>query len=196
MEETTNKLTTITFPKSNNGNVMDGIIGPYAAKNNVSLETSIRASTTIEREYAKQRMHLLETSSSSSSSSRRGLNVRDEIGDEINTIIIQIKQMTDDSGSAGVKVKDFKKLLLLLHDNNNESSSSSSSLVCNLSLICLAKRAVELGAFAIATTTTEADDNDNDNDNDKTTTTNKLKRKDDDISNEEEEVVSSKHQKT
>jgi hypothetical protein len=182
MEVETKQPTIKTSNKSNNSNdVMDKIIGPYAAKNNVSLDTLIRASTPSEREYTKQKLL--------SSSTNNGLHVRDEIGDEINTIIIQIKQqMTDDSGAA-IKVEDFNKLLL--HDNNDSNDlSASSSLVCNLTVLCLAKRAVELGAFAIATTVTitEADDNDNDK-----TSTNKMKRKDDDSCNEE---VSSKQLKT
>ncbi|OEU20308.1 hypothetical protein FRACYDRAFT_236383 [Fragilariopsis cylindrus CCMP1102] len=168
--------------KKQQSTTMDDIIGPYAAKNNVSLDTLIRASTQSEREYAKQQELL------SGSAASNGLNVRDEIGDEINTIISQIKQQN----SGAIKVKDFNKYL--------RSNDASSSLVCNLTLLCLAKRAVELGAFAIATTTTttttttiEVDDNKNKND--KTSTTKKMKREDYHSSNE---VVnsSSKQQKT
>ncbi|VEU39405.1 unnamed protein product [Pseudo-nitzschia multistriata] len=109
---------------------MDLVVGPVAAKN-VSLETHIRSSTPIERDYAQKK-------SSASSSSAAGLNVRDEIGDDVAEIVTKIKIQQPQQNST-FRVGDFHKLL----------EAYSHSLVCKLTSLSLAKRAVELGAFAV-----------------------------------------------
>jgi len=166
LEESKSTITTTSKSNNNSKNIMDEIIGPIAAKNNVSLDTFIRASTVVEREYAKkQKQKLL---SNTNTNTNNGLHVRDEIGDEINTIIIKIKikQQHMNDGNDAIKVRNFNKLFL---QDNNDTNDVSSSLVCNLTLLCLAKRAVELGAFAIAID----DDDDVDDDNRISTSTNK-----------------------
>jgi hypothetical protein len=114
---------------------LDFVVGPIAAKV-VSLETLIRASTPIEREHA-QKMFL-----DASSSASAGLNVRDEIGDDVATIVIKIKEQQ--SQSVTFRVGDFWELL------GGDEEGRSQSMVCDLTSLSLAKRAVELGAFTIA----------------------------------------------
>eukprot|EP00536_Pseudo-nitzschia_multiseries_P011668 jgi/Psemu1/289831/fgenesh1_pg.410_\ len=112
---------------------MDVAVGTIAVKN-VCLGTYIRASTPIEREHVQSKYH-------ASSSTSAGLNVRDEIGDDVAEIITKIK--AEQPHQNGVfRVGDFRKLLAL-------DRPHSHSLVCNLTSLSLAKRAVELGAFAI-----------------------------------------------
>mmetsp|Transcript_14011 Transcript_14011/g.32689 ORF Transcript_14011/g.32689 Transcript_14011/m.32689 type:complete len:587 (+) Transcript_14011:216-1976(+) len=119
-------------PKASH-NPMDFVVGTIAAKN-VSLDSYIRASTPIEREYAQSKFQ-------AGGSSSAGLNVRDEIGDDVAEIITKIKTQKPEQNTT-FRVAEFPKLLSI-------TRAHSDSLVCNLTSLSLAKRAVELGAFAI-----------------------------------------------
>ncbi len=100
-------------------------VGLEAAKL-VKLETTIRASTLVEREHAQK---LLQSQDPS------GLNVRDDVGNDVASIVMAIK------GGAVAKVKDF-----------GQEFCPPDSALCDLTALSLAKRAVTLGAFAIVQT--------------------------------------------
>ena len=115
----------------------------------VTLETYIRASTPEERDYVLTKKKN-DNDNANINRGGRGLNVRDEIGDDIGQIIAHIKQNyqkqtahheEEQPQQLGIQIKDFHKLL--------STSSSSSSLVCKLTCLSLAKCAIELGAFVV-----------------------------------------------
>jgi hypothetical protein len=112
---------------NNKSKILDGVVGPEAAKK-ITFSTVVRAATADER---AQVMH-------TTSSGPRGLNVREETADAIMCIVQKIK--TGDS-SLKCRVIDLRYLL--------PPTLTNSQLVCDLSLLSLAKRCVELGAFAI-----------------------------------------------
>jgi hypothetical protein len=97
-------------------------VGALAAEK-VTLETIIRAATKEERAR-------IETGSTRP----RGLNVREEIADSIIGIISALKA----NASTQRRVKDFASLV-----------PSPNPMVCDLALLSLAKRSVELGALAV-----------------------------------------------
>jgi ribosomal protein L16 Arg81 hydroxylase len=163
--------------------VMDCIVGPIAAKT-VTYRTMIRAATVEERAYAQNKlmtsssppstscggigmMHPPTTSTNTTPQQQqqqqqqhqppRGLNVREEIGDSIMEIISKVKADATQSYS----VVELKRLMV----------GHYTVLVCDLSLLCLTKRAVELGAFAIdRITNTNIITNDGNDDNNKVRT--------------------------
>ena len=83
----------------------------------------------------------------------RGLNVQDEIGDDIGQIIVHIKQNyqtqtahhEEQPQQLGIQIKHFHQLLSIIPS----SSSTSSSLVCKLTCLSLAKCAIEPGVFFV-----------------------------------------------
>jgi hypothetical protein len=119
-----------TGNNNNNSNksILHVVVGPKAAKK-ITFATVVRAATADER--AQVMMDI-----SSSSSGPRGLNVREETADAIMGIVQKIK--TD--SSLKCRVIDLRSLL---------PPTLVNSLVCDLSLLSVAKRCVELGAFAI-----------------------------------------------
>ena len=110
----------------------DRLVGPIAAKN-VTLKTLLRASTPTEKEQAQK------SRDANAGVSPAGLTVRDGVGDDVASIVGAIK------GGKTTTVWDFRSLLCYQGDFQQQSSSS----LCDLTALSLAKRAVELGAFAI-----------------------------------------------
>jgi hypothetical protein len=103
---------------------IDIVVGPKAAKR-ISFTTTIRAATADER----ARVPIDATQP-------RGLNVREEIADAIMGIVSKMKS----DPSIQCRVLDLRSLM---------PAPSSDPLVCDLALLCLAKRSIELGAFAV-----------------------------------------------
>lgn len=99
------------------------IFGPEAVKF-VSYDTFVRATTPEERSQIAV-----------NSSKPRGLHVREEIADAIMGIVSKLKSNI----SVQIRVLDLRLLM-----------AGENQAVCDLALLSLAKRAVELGAFAIA----------------------------------------------
>ena len=111
--------------------MMDRVVGPIAAKN-VTLKTLLRASTPTEKEHAQK------SRDATAGVSPAGLTVRDGVGDDVASIVGAIK------GGKSTTVRDFRSLCCYQGDFKQQSSS-----LCDLTALSLAKRAVELGAFAI-----------------------------------------------
>ena len=109
---------------------MDDIVGPKAARN-VTLTTSIRASSPEERQYAQNMI---------ASDAPPGLNVREDIGDDIFEIIAKVKMSSASSPPSSYRVNELRNLL---------KTNENKGLLCDLTLLSLVKRAVELGAFAV-----------------------------------------------
>jgi hypothetical protein len=105
---------------------VDVVAGPVAAKK-ITFATVVRAAT------AEERAQVMDTSSFSGP---RGLNVREETADAIMAIVQKMK--TD--SSLKCRVIDLRSLV---------PPTLTNALVCDLSLLSVAKRCVELGAFAI-----------------------------------------------
>jgi hypothetical protein len=103
---------------------IDIVVGPKAAKR-ISFTTTIRAATPDER----ARVPIDATKP-------RGLNVREEIADAIMGIVSKMKS----DPTIQCRVLDLRSLM---------PAPSSNPLVCDLALLSLAKRAIELGAFAV-----------------------------------------------
>jgi Cupin superfamily protein len=115
---------------------MDDLVGPGAAKD-VKYSTLIRAASAIEREHAQNALSALtSTSPANVPPPHRGLSVREEIGDSITAIVSKVK--ADATRSYQV-------------DGLGQLMDVPNPLVCKLSLLSLAKRAVELGSFAVVT---------------------------------------------
>lgn len=100
----------------------DSVVGQDAA-DKVTYTSIIRAATTEERNIIK-----------SNPRQPRGLNVREEIGDTIVAIISKLKS----DPKLHCQVLDLRKIV-------TETNTS----VCDMTLLCLAKRGVELGAMAV-----------------------------------------------
>lgn len=116
------------FPSTDEAHMgLPDYVGPQAAKD-LSFETVVRAATPEERSRATPE---------SSSTQTRGLHVREEIADSILSIVSRLKSDL----SLTCKVVDLRKLM-----------ATENPLVCDLALLSLAKRAVELGAFAVVST--------------------------------------------
>ena len=117
---------------NNNNNIKDVVVvGPEASKN-ITFATVLRAAT------ADERAQVMDTTSGP-----RGLNVREETGDAIMGIVQTMKA----DSSLKCRVIDLRSLLL--PPTAAVTNNMSLQLVCDLSLLSLAKRCVELGAFAI-----------------------------------------------
>lgn len=114
------------------GTALDSVVGTIAARD-VTLDTVLRASTPSERECARQQQQSL-----GGTAAKAGLTVRDGVGDDVAAIVGAIK---GGGGSTTTRVGNFRSLL----GCNYEKSSS----LCDLTALSLAKRAVELGAFAV-----------------------------------------------
>jgi hypothetical protein len=111
--------------------MMDRVVGPIAAKS-ITLETLLRVSTPIEKEHAQ------ESRNANDGASPAGLTVRDGVGDDVASVVGAIK------GGQITTVRDFRSLCYYKGALKQQSSS-----LCDLTALSLAKRAVELGAFAI-----------------------------------------------
>ena len=98
------------------------VVGPEAARN-VTYTSTIRASTQEER-----------ASVAATSESPLGLNVREEIGDSVMAIITALKS----NPTSHCKIIHLSEIL-----------QSPNPQLCDLSLLCLAKRGIELGALAV-----------------------------------------------
>lgn len=98
------------------------------ASQSLTFTSRVRASTMEERSQVAM-----------TSTQKRGLHVREEIADSIMSIVSQLKA----DPSLTCKVIELRTLL-----------SVENPLVCDLTLLSLAKRAVELGAFAVVPETT------------------------------------------
>jgi Cupin superfamily protein len=105
---------------------MEKRVGTIAAKT-VTYTTTIRAATQPERAYVQGLR---------SGSTAAGLNVREEIADTVMEIVSRIKVSVGTNETFQVA-----KLRSLVEYPKLQ--------VCDLTLLCLAKRAVELGAFAV-----------------------------------------------
>jgi len=136
---------------------MDQVVGPIASQT-ISLETVIRVSTPTEKEHVQHQQFR------DADAPPAGLTVRDGVGDDVARIVGAIKGLTAqlpapahihthtqqqphgvgeaDSASARLttKVGDFRTLV---------GPPLEQSSLCDLTALSLAKRAVELGAFAI-----------------------------------------------
>jgi ribosomal protein L16 Arg81 hydroxylase len=99
-------------------------VGPLAAEK-TTFTTVIRAAT------AEERAHI----ASAMNSEPRGLNVREEMADSIMGIISKIKV----DPTIRIRVIDLRSL----------DPAPANPLVCDLTLLSLAKRCVELGALAV-----------------------------------------------
>lgn len=123
-------IQTARFPRTTtittNNNPKTRQIGFDAARR-ISYDSTIRACTPEERASVSALIN-------DESSSPRGLNVREEIGDSVMTIITALKS----NPKAEYKVFQLRSLL-----------SIPNSQLCDLSLLCLAKRGIELGALAV-----------------------------------------------
>jgi hypothetical protein len=106
--------------------MLDDIVGPRAARN-VTLATFIRPASSEEREYAQNSLP---------SDTPPGLNVREDIGDDIFDLIAKVKTFSPSSYS----VTELRHLVGTLKNRG---------LLCDLTLLSVVKRAVELGAFAV-----------------------------------------------
>ena len=160
----------------------------YDASQTVTLQSYIRAVTDSEKrmiaahQQQQQQQQLNSTTSSTPSRpsppKQVGLHVREEIYDDIMTIIQHVK--SDTTGPKSFQVYQLRSILehdkvnmddALIsgrHDDEirpgrlsllqqtpangtvNSSSSSSNNMICDITLLSLARRCVELGAFAIA----------------------------------------------
>lgn len=107
---------------SSSSNTLSVVVGPQAASL-ITYISVIRAATAEER-------------ASVPTTEPRGLHVRPESYDTILSIIGELKQQPDRT----CRVLDFPSLLPAVQPNNH---------VCDLTLLCLAKRGVELGALAV-----------------------------------------------
>lgn len=136
--------------RMNSENAMDALVGPRAAMD-VSYSTIVRAATALEKEHAQgiaaRAAAAVATSAAAPPSVHaRGLNVRVEIGDRILQIVSKVKA----DSTRSYRVVDLRHL-----------SEVPNPLVCDLSLLSLAKRAVELGAFAVVVNDEQTRDNNN-----------------------------------
>ena len=109
------------FPSTKDTTPRD-IVGPKAA-NRVVFTSTIRAATQDERARVP-----------ANPSRPQGLNVREEIADTVMAIISKLKA----DPTIQCRVVDLRKL-----------SPKPNHLLCDFALLCLAKRAVELGAVAV-----------------------------------------------
>ncbi len=138
----------------NGHDVMDGVVGPGAAKA-VTYGSIIRASSSAERMHAQKRLATTGTpppgggmpitTAAPEYVPPRGLHVREAIGDAIMEIVSKVKA----DATRSYRVVDLRRLM-----------DAPNVLVCDLSLLSLAKSAVELGAFAVAVTNDDDDDDD------------------------------------
>ena len=101
-------------------------VGPEAASK-VTYTSTIRAATEEERASV--------VTATTTSKSPRGLNVREEIGDSVMSIITALKT----NPTSHCKISHLSSLL----------PSPNNPQLCDLSLLCLAKRCIELGALAV-----------------------------------------------
>jgi hypothetical protein len=106
---------------------MGQVVGPEAAQK-VTYSATIRAATPEERAFAQGIM-------AASNNNAPGLNVREDIADTIMALISSVK--ASENGTS-FKVVELQGL-----------APVRNPLICDLTLLCLAKRAVELGAFAL-----------------------------------------------
>ena len=102
-------------------------VGPNAA-GRVTFQSVIRAATPEEKARVVENAF-------TTNGEPRGLNVREAIGDSIATIVSGIKLNPTQS----FRVVELRSLL----------SEQPNPLVCDLTLLCLVKRCVELGAVAV-----------------------------------------------
>lgn len=105
-------------------------LGPTTEKHALGYTSFIRASTPSERAM------LQDLAARTRAAKDPGLNVREEIADTILQIVAKVK------GSMGTG-ETFQVAKL------RELAKDASPKVCDLTLLCLAKRAVELGAFSV-----------------------------------------------
>lgn len=110
------------FPSTTERGQQEDIVGQKAAKQ-VTLASTVRAATQAERALVPR-----------NESQPQGLNVRAEIADSITAIISNLKS----DPNIRCKVVDLRSLMPV-----------PNALVCDLALLSLAKRAVELGALAV-----------------------------------------------
>lgn len=108
--------------RGNQQNLRSMTVG-LSASQRLSLDSLVRASSPEERSLVSR-----------DPGRQQGLNVREEIAEGIMAIVSQVKQ----NPSTSYRVLDLRMLV-----------QPPNPLICNLSLLSLAKRAVELGAFAV-----------------------------------------------
>jgi hypothetical protein len=113
------------FPKQPTAVSNIPVVGREASEC-VSLSTSIRVATEAEK------------ASLPPTEQPRGLHVREETFDGIISILQRLKGDT----SLHCRVKDLKSLIPII-------GGASNDLICDLTLLCFARRCVELGAIAI-----------------------------------------------
>jgi ribosomal protein L16 Arg81 hydroxylase len=106
----------------------------YSAARMVTLQSRIRVATLLEKETARR--HSLTSC---------GLHVREEIHDAILSMIQHVQKHAE----ATFVVQQLRSNLMNMDEMAPDESSLSASLVCDLSLLCMVRRCVELGAFAV-----------------------------------------------
>ena len=125
-----------TPPTSSMSSSNGAIVGSGAAKQ-TTFQTILRAATSEEKSSV----------SSSDPNRPRGLNVREDIGDAIISIISSFKK----DPNLTCRVINLKSLISTGAGDGAAPSvdQQSTKYICDLTLLCLAKRCVELGALAI-----------------------------------------------
>jgi hypothetical protein len=123
------------------------VVGPEAA-DSVTLSTWLRAATEDEKANLLREQQQLATTAllaDSGPAPQRGLHVREEIYEGILEMIQHLKL----NPTSFCQVGQLRSL-------TNPTNATSTSMICDLTLVSMARRCVELGALALYTTATQA----------------------------------------
>ena len=125
------------FPPTSTGSISSSngaIVGPIAS-NQMTFQTIVRAATSEEK--SKVTTH--------NPSRPRGLNVREDIGDAVVSIVSALKK----DPNATCRVSDLKSLVDKEGSDGIVVDPQSTKYICDLTLLSLARCCVEVGAWAI-----------------------------------------------